>query len=173
MKYVVATVALLIASGLSHADPQHVPFQQKKVQTRDNGKPHPFNVRDLVMLDRVSDPQFSPDGRRIAFQVRETDFAENKGVTSIWLLDLNDRSPSPEKIASTYVASSPRWSPDGKAIYFLGKPKGGKTSGVFRFNLEGNESQVPDSLTPYKVDVDNFKLSPDGKKLLLSIDIDP
>ncbi len=173
MKYVVATAALLLVNGLGHADPQHLPYQQKKVQTHDNGKPHPFNVRDLVMLDRVSDPQFSPDGKRVVFQVRETDFAENKGVTGIWLLDLSDRSPSPEKIASTYVASSPRWSPDGKEIYFLGKPKNGKTTGVYRFHLEGNETQTPESLTPYKVDVDNFKLSPDGKKLLLAIDIDP
>ncbi|HEX4481244.1 MAG TPA: S9 family peptidase, partial [Rudaea sp.] len=173
MKFVVATAALLLVSGFSHADPQHIPFQQKKAQTRDNGKPHPFNVRDLVILDRVSDPQFSPDGKHVAFQVRETDYADNKGVTSIWLLDLSDRAPAPEKIASTFVASSPRWSPDGKEIYFLAKPKGGKTTGVYRFHLDDNEKQTPEALTPYKVDVDNFKLSPDGKKLLLSIDVEP
>src|SRR5690606_15390653 len=39
--------------------------------------PHPFNVRDLVMMDRVSDPQLSPDGRYAAFGVRSTDYAAN------------------------------------------------------------------------------------------------
>ena len=173
MKYVVASAALLLASGIAHADPQRLPFQQKKAQTHDNGKPHPFNARDLVMLDRVSDPQLSPDGKRVVFQVRETDYAENKGVTHLWLLDLTDRSPSPEKLAPTYVASSARWSPDGKSVYFLGKQKGGSVSGVYRFHLDADESQTPESLTPYKVDVNSYRLSPDGKKLLLSIDVDP
>jgi dipeptidyl aminopeptidase/acylaminoacyl peptidase len=173
MKIAVATAALLLVGGLAHADPQRLPFQQKKHQTRDNGKPHPFNVRDLVMLDRVSDPQLSPDGKRIAFQVRETDYAENKGVTSIWVMDLTDREPTPQKIASTFVASSPRWSADGKYIYFLGKPKNGKLTGVYRLSSGGDDGQAPTSLTPYKVDINNFKLSPDGTKLLLSIDAEP
>jgi dipeptidyl aminopeptidase/acylaminoacyl peptidase len=173
MKYLVATAALLLVSGFVHADPQRLPFQQKKHQTRDNGKPHPFNVRDLVMLDRVGDPQLSPDGKHVVFQVRETDYAENKGVTGLWLMDLTDRSPSPEKIAGNFVASSPLWSPDGKEIYFLGKPKNGKLTGVYRIDLAGGEKQMPASLTPYKVDINNFKLSPDGKKLLLSIDVEP
>src|SRR5690348_4203370 len=34
--------------------------------------PHPFNVRDLVMMDRVSDPQLSPDGRYAAYSLRST-----------------------------------------------------------------------------------------------------
>ena len=42
--------------------------------------PHPFNVRDLVMMDRVSDPQLSPDGRYAAFTVRRTDYAANRVV---------------------------------------------------------------------------------------------
>src|SRR3569833_3827738 len=128
----VSFVALLLVSGVSHADPQRLPFQQKKVQTRDNGKPHPFNARDLVMLDRVSDPQLSPDGKRVAFQLRQTDYAENKGVTGIWLLDLGARNAEPVKLAPSFVAASPRWSPDGTYIYFLGKPKGDKLSGVYR-----------------------------------------
>src|SRR5947208_1330904 len=32
--------------------------------------PHPFDVRDLVMMDRVSDPQISPDGKKVAYQLR-------------------------------------------------------------------------------------------------------
>ena len=51
--------------------------------------PHPFNVRDLVMMDRVSDPQLSPDGRYAAFTVRRTDYAANRGITAIYVLDLS------------------------------------------------------------------------------------
>ena len=34
---------------------------------------HPFDVHDLVMMDRVSDPSLSPDGKLVAFALRETD----------------------------------------------------------------------------------------------------
>ena len=173
MKTSVALAALLLVSSVSHADPQRVaPFQKKQAQTRDNGKPHPFNARDLVMLDRVGDPQLSPDGKRVAFQLRETDYAENKGVTSIWMLDLGARNADPVRLAPTFVASGARWSPDGKYIYFIGKPKGGQLTGVYRVDA-ADDKAAPEALTPYRVDVNNFKLSPDGTKLLLSIDVEP
>ena len=142
MKTSAALAALLLVSSASHADPQRAPFQQKKAQTRDNGKPHPFNARDLVMLDRVSDPQLSPDGRRVVFQLRETDYAENKGVTGIWLLDLRARDTDPVKLAPSFTASGPRWSPDGKDIYFIGKPKGGKLTGVYRVHAGDDNAAV-------------------------------
>ena len=42
-----------------------------------------LDVNDLVNLERVTDPQLSPDGRYVAYQVRQTDFAANKGVNGI------------------------------------------------------------------------------------------
>ena len=48
-------------------------------------QPRGLDVRDLVMMDRVSDPRVSPDGRRVAFELRETDLEANKGVNGIWL----------------------------------------------------------------------------------------
>ncbi|MEP6484243.1 MAG: S9 family peptidase [Rudaea sp.] len=126
------------------------------------------------MMDRVSDPQLSPDGKRVAFQLRETDYAGNKGVTSIWQLDLATHDAEPVKLALGYTASSPRWSPDGKYIYFLGKAsKGGTITQVFRVPIGGQPDAAPEPIAPYKVDINNFKVSPDGKKILLSMDVEP
>src|SRR6185312_17007650 len=47
---------------------------------------HPFDVHDLVMMDRVSDPALSPDGKLVAFQVRETDYDANKGSNGVWIV---------------------------------------------------------------------------------------
>ena len=47
----------------------------------------PFTAADLVALNRVSDPQVSPDGRYVAYVIRETDLEANKGRTGVWLLD--------------------------------------------------------------------------------------
>ncbi len=39
---------------------------------------HPFNVHDLWDLDRISDPQVSPDGNWIVFGLSSLDIYENR-----------------------------------------------------------------------------------------------
>src|SRR5580698_8476903 len=76
----------------------------------ENHSPHPFDIRDLVTMDRVSDPQLSPDGRYAAFSVRSTDYAANKGVNAIYVQDL-EKNGQPVKVAAK--GGSARWSADG------------------------------------------------------------
>ena len=40
----------------------------------------PFSVNELVRLERISDPRIAPNGNLIAYTLRETDYAANKGV---------------------------------------------------------------------------------------------
>ena len=47
---------------------------------------HPFSVHDMLAMDRISDPQVSPDGRTVAFVVRTTDLDANRGRTDLWLV---------------------------------------------------------------------------------------
>ena len=132
--------------------------------------PHPFDVRDLVMMDRVSDPQISPDGKWLAYQLRETDFDANKGVTGIWLLDLGARDAKPRQLMKP--ATGPRWSPDGQYVYFLGKPEGREFTQVLRKRIAALDAD-PEVLLPYPADTNNFKLAPDGKHIAVSIDVFP
>ena len=46
----------------------------------------PFTPKDLAMLDRVSDPRLSPDGKRVVFDLRSTDWAANKGTHALWMV---------------------------------------------------------------------------------------
>jgi dipeptidyl aminopeptidase/acylaminoacyl peptidase len=140
--------------------------------------PHPFNIRDLVMMDRVSDPQLSPDGRYAAFGVRSTDYAANKGVTALYVLDLTSNSKDGGKpVKLLDKASSARWSADGRSLYYVapgdgvaqlwrvdlgGQSKDGKGA----LHLATHASAVQVSHTP--LGIDDYKLSPDGKKVLLS-----
>ena len=138
-------------------------------------EPHPFNVHDLVMMDRVSDPQISPDGRRIAYQLRETDYEANKGVNSIWIGELRGKDAKAIKVMnSTFVnATSPRWSPDGKFVYALAKAKD-ETTQVWRVATVPNGAKTKttwERVTSLPLEVANFKLSPDGKQILLSTDV--
>ncbi|HEY8012109.1 MAG TPA: S9 family peptidase [Rudaea sp.] len=129
--------------------------------------PHAFDVHDLVMLDRVSDPQLSADATRVAYQLRETDYAANKGKNSIWVLDLKERNAKPLRLTDDGVnATSPRWSPDGATVYF--QAKGGDAMQVWSRKADGKNAAV--QVTGLSLDVNNYKLSPDGRQVLLSID---
>jgi len=125
----------------------------------------PLTIRDLVSLERLSDPQSSPDGRYIAYVVRATDLDANKGVRSIWLLDT--RSNTLRKFATSATGSSdtPRWSPDGKLIYFLSTRSG--SSQVWRQPIDGDAQPV----TQLPLDVGSYRLSPRGDRIVVSMDV--
>ncbi len=128
---------------------------------------HPFTVHDLLALDRVSDPQASPDGQRVVFAVRETDLEENKGRTDLWLIDVsgaNQRKLTAHKAGS----SGGRWSPDGKWVYFLSKRT--DLTQVWRIAIDGGEAE---QVTDLPLDVGSFKLSPDGEHLVVSLEVFP
>jgi len=131
--------------------------------------PHPFDPRDLVMMDRVSDPQLSPDGKQVAYQLRQTDFDANKGVNSIWVMDLGAKDAKPRQLAK--LATSPRWSADGQYVYFLGKGGSNDSMHVLRTRADAGADAKPQLVVGYAADVNNFKLSPDGKHIAFSIDV--
>jgi dipeptidyl aminopeptidase/acylaminoacyl peptidase len=37
-----------------------------------------ISINDLVRLERISDPQASPDGQRVAYPLRESDYAADR-----------------------------------------------------------------------------------------------
>ncbi|MGH8401413.1 MAG: TolB family protein, partial [Gammaproteobacteria bacterium] len=133
------------------------------VLAADTSQPHPFDVMDLVMMSRVNDPHLSPDGTQVAFSVRETDYAANKGATSVWTLNLKQAGAKPQKLMP---GNSPRWSTDGKTLYFLSDKSG--SNQLWRIAAAGG---TPDQVSALPMDINNYKVSPDGHHILLSLDV--
>jgi dipeptidyl aminopeptidase/acylaminoacyl peptidase len=134
---------------------------------------HAFNVRDLVMMDRVSDPQLSPDGRYAAFGVRSTDYAANKGVSAIYVLDLSTAGAQPVKVLDK--GGSVRWSADGRSLYFMAPAK--DVEQLWRVDLAGKAGlnlarhAAAAQVSHGVLDLGGYKLSPDGKRVLLSYEV--
>ncbi|HWG10393.1 MAG TPA: S9 family peptidase [Rhodanobacteraceae bacterium] len=129
--------------------------------------PHPFNAHDLVMMERVSDPQLSPDGNRVAFGVRITDYEANKGRNGVWVLPLDKAGAKPQRLTDLQLnASSGRFSPDGRTLYFLAAVKG--TSQLWAMPSAGGK---PHAVTHLPVDIDTYRISQDGKLLLFSAQV--
>jgi Tol biopolymer transport system component len=129
------------------------------------GSAQPFTVDDLVRLKRLSDPQVSPDGRYVAYVLRETDMDANKGRTDIWLLDLAQKDAQPRRLTTDPANdTSPRWAPDSRTLYFL-STRGG-SSQVWHIRIDGGEAT---RVTNYPVDVGALKVSPRGDLLAVSM----
>jgi len=124
-----------------------------------------FSVQDLVRMDRLSDPQPSPEGATIAFVRRHTDIEADKGRTDIWVIDStggNLRQLTKDEASD----SSPRWTADGGSLYFLSSRSG--SSQVWRVGADGeNLNQITD----LPLDISGFVLSPDGTNLVLAMDV--
>ena len=129
----------------------------------------PLTVEDLVRLKRISDPQVSPDGRYVAFVLRDTDIEADKGRTDLWLLDLRARNPQPRRLTQNPADdSSPRWAPDSRNLYFLSTRSG--SSQVWRLSFDGGESL---QVTDYPLEVGALKVSPAGNRLAVTMQVLP
>ena len=60
---------------------QGTPKESAEAQSR-----HPFNVHDLWEMDRVSDPQVSPDGKWVVFGVSSLDEGANRRRSDLWMV---------------------------------------------------------------------------------------
>jgi dipeptidyl aminopeptidase/acylaminoacyl peptidase len=132
-----------------------------------HAEPHPFSAADLVRMERVSDPQPSPDGSQIAFVVRETDMEADRGRTDIWLIAA-DGGPVRRLTSSEAADRHPRWSPDGRALFFLSSRSG--ASQVWRLPLSGGEAAP---VTDLEGGVDNLIVFPDGERILFTREVLP
>jgi dipeptidyl aminopeptidase/acylaminoacyl peptidase len=128
---------------------------------------HPFSVRDMVAMDRVSEPQVSPDGKTIVFALRTTDLEANRGRFDLWMVG-TDGTGLRRMTSNAAADTSPRWSPDGSAVYFLSTRSG--SSQVWKLAANGGEAI---QVTAQPLDVGSFRISPDGKNLAFSAEVFP
>ena len=85
------------------------------------------------------DPQWSPDGRRIAFASERTD-VEPGEVDDIWVIAAAGGEPM--RIADQHEGDrSPRWSPDGKSIAYLAASKEEESNAIWIASADGGASR--------------------------------
>jgi len=131
------------------------------------GQSHPFTVNDMVALDRLSDLQLSPDNRWIALTVRSTDLDADGGRTDLWVVSTGDGE---KRRLTTHPDNdfSPRWSAQGESIYFLSERSGSQQ--VWRILSDGGEAE---QVTSLPLDVENLLVTPNGRRLILSLEVFP
>lgn len=127
----------------------------------------PMLPMDLMDLQRVSDPQLSPDGRWIVFVITRTNVEKNSRNSDLWILAATGGEPRRLTFSPT-ADDSPRWSPDGKKIAFISGREGG--SQIWMMHMDGGE---PRKITDLSTEAGGLCWSPDGRRLAFVSDVYP
>jgi dipeptidyl aminopeptidase/acylaminoacyl peptidase len=126
-----------------------------------------IEIADLYYLRSASGPQLSPDGRQALFTVQ---CADRIGMpyTRIWLADLNAGTAKPWASTEGQEGATPRWSPDGRHVAFLGR-LGTDGSGILIASADGSDIrpfvELADTNHPLPYVGERFAWSPDGKQI--------
>ena len=117
---------------------------------------------DLLRFQIVSDPQISPDGRSIAF-VKKNVNDKNEYATNLWIVP--SAGGEARQFTNGGKDSSPRWSPDGSHIAFVGGREKTRPQ-IWIMNAAGGEAT---SLSKFpEGSLGEIRWSPDGKLIAAS-----
>lgn len=120
-----------------------------------------FTVERYLDLERVGDPQLSPDGQRVVYTRGYVNKLTDRWESALWIMNADGTRQS-------FLAkgSNAQWSPDGTRLAYVaeGEPRGPQIM-VRWMDAAGATSQVTRVTEP----VADLEWSPDGKSLAFSM----
>lgn len=130
-------------------------------QSGSKAEPVKWTPELMMKLKQFGSVQVSPDGKRVAFSVRQAvmDSTTSEYLTQIYLTNADGSGLIP-LTSGEKSSDSPQWSPDGEYIAFISTRSG--KSNIWLMRASGDE---PNMLTDARSGVSSFKWSPDGKHI--------
>ena len=126
----------------------------------------PFTAAEMMKLQRLADPQVSPDGKWVLYSQTEVDLAANARNSDLWIVPV--AGGEARRLTSHPKSDSRgRFSPDGRRIAFVSTRDGGGQ--VFVMDLGGGE---PRKVTPLATDAGGVSWI-DDKTLLVTSEVYP
>ena len=150
----------------------------------------PITATDLLAMERLSEPQLSPDGTRAVYTVAVPDLQANRLARNLWLVSLKTGDARPLTTTGTGRDGGARWSPDGHHIAFISQSDG--TSQLYLLDVDApapvdvttpadarrglRDSIVTPNLTKLTAlsgGADNIVWSPDGRTIAFTSEVYP
>jgi acylaminoacyl-peptidase len=120
---------------------------------------HRLTSMDEFQIQTPTDPQISPDGKKIVYVRRFADAATDKRYSNLWIINADGTDHRPLTTGNRSDAS-PRWSPDGTRLAYLSDADG-KQQIYIRWMDTGQTARI----TNLDNSPDAIAWSPDGKML--------
>lgn len=120
-----------------------------------------------VVVDQLaaSDPRISPDGTLVAFVVAAMGQDGEFQKSAVWLVGADGSEPARRLTAGSANEAMPRWSHDGRWLYFLSDRAERRKAQLHRLPMR--ESGEAEALTEWKAGVEGFVPLHDGETVAL------
>ena len=119
-----------------------------------------------LLVDRLEPREItvSPDGRLVAFVAGPVGRREEHPQSSVWLGKTSVESSARPFTSGSAQDQSPRFAPDGSALYFLSDREECKVTQLYRVRIDGGEAE---RLTEGKPGIAGFAPLADGLRVAL------
>ena len=134
-------------------------FLSSSPSLRAQDSSHRLTAMDEFQIQTPTDPQISPDGKKIVYVRRFADSATDRRYSNLWIINADGSDHRPLTTGNRNDAS-PRWSPDGGRIAYLSDADG-KQQIYVRWMDTGQTARI----TNLDNSPDAINWSPDGKML--------
>jgi len=127
---------LVYTREISNVNVWSVDLPPLKGRSSQSSNPKPW-MSSTLGTQGAANPQFSPDGKQVAFQ------SDLSGTGEIWVSDPDGSHARQLTHMGAIVSGFPRWSPDGKNIVFHSRPKG--LASLYVISAEGGTAHRLDT----------------------------
>jgi dipeptidyl aminopeptidase/acylaminoacyl peptidase len=128
----------------------------------------PITPNDLLAMQRISEPQLSPDGTQVVYTVGVPDLKANRVARNIWIVPV--KGGEARALTTTGKDGGARWSPDGTRIAFISSRDGGPQLYVMTVGGAGGEAR---RLTNLSGGADNIVWAPSGRAIAITSEVYP
>ena len=126
-----------------------------------------FSYTDMISANRLGDPQVSPDGEWVVYSLTQTDVANNRRSSALYIQSLKGTGEAQKLAISEGGANTARWAKDG-SLYFLSS-----RSGASQVWVSKDKGATAVQVTNLPTDVNAYRVNGDGNAVAVSLAVYP
>ena len=126
-----------------------------------------ITIDDLLAMQRISEPQLSPDGERVLYTVSTPDLKANRSSHDVWVVTIGRFDA--KALTTSGRDSGARWSPDGTRIAFVSSRDGSAQLWV----MNATDPSTAKRITNLSGGADNIVWAPDGRTIAITSEVYP